>query len=107
MIAYICGIALPFPGFAATLGATGVGQAGADMFYIGWLLSFFTALVVYTGLCKIWPTKNQKLIRERGMAWEECAHDQIEDDTSSSAQEMGYSHDVVSNSSKKDGAIIS
>ncbi|KAH6647216.1 allantoin [Truncatella angustata] len=92
VIAYIAGIAMPFPGFAASLGATGVNQSGEDMFYIGWLLSFCTALVVYIGLCKIWPTQNQKLIRERQMVWEECAQDPIEDDTSSSAQEMGISH---------------
>lgn len=104
LIAYLCGIALPFPGFCASLGAQGVGQAGVDMFYIGWLLSFFTTLVVYVGLCKIWPTSNQRLIRERAMTWEELAQDPIEDDTNSSTQ--GVSHVPIQDSrSRKDMAV--
>ncbi|KAK9413551.1 putative Allantoin permease [Seiridium unicorne] len=101
VIAYLAGIALPFPGFAASLGASGVNQAGNDLFYLGWLLSFSTALVVYIVLCKLWPTKNQKLIRDRNMGWEEYASVQIEDDSSSSAQEMGVSHFVVGDESSK------
>ncbi|KAI1849768.1 hypothetical protein JX266_004717 [Neoarthrinium moseri] len=73
VIAYLAGIALPFPGFAASLGATGVNQAGNDLFYMGWLLSFCTSFAAYTIICKFWPTRNQKLIREQGMAWEDSA----------------------------------
>ena len=73
LIAYIVGIALPFPGFAASLGAKGVGSAGQKMFYLGWLLSFTVSLILYPLICKFWPTNNQKLIRERGLTWEENA----------------------------------
>lgn len=95
VIAYLAGVAPPFPGFAASLGATGVNQAGNDLFYLGWLLSFSTSLVVYIGLCKIWPTKNQKLIQERGLVWEELAQLAIEDDTDSSTQGMDVSQAMV------------
>ncbi|KKY22864.1 putative allantoin transport [Phaeomoniella chlamydospora] len=70
LIAYIVGIALPFPGFCWSLGATGVSPGGQHMFEMGWILSFFTSLAVYTALCKIWPTKTQKLIKEQGLGWE-------------------------------------
>jgi nucleobase:cation symporter-1, NCS1 family len=102
------GIALPFPGFAASLGATGVNQAGYDMFYIGWILSFTISFVAYNVLCKVWPTRNQKLIKERGMAWEECAYNPISDDSSSAGQEeMGVSQVKVADNSdtKKEGGL--
>ncbi|ETS83922.1 hypothetical protein PFICI_05798 [Pestalotiopsis fici W106-1] len=107
VIAYIIGIALPFPGFAASLGATGVNQAGYDLFYIGWILSFTMSFVFYNTICKIWPTKNQRLIRERGMGWEECAYNPISDDSSSAGQEeMGVSQVVADGTdTKKEGAL--
>lgn len=75
LIAYCIGIALPFPGFAASLGASGVNVAGQRLFSLGWLLSFFTSLVAYPLICAVWPTKNQKMIRESGMAWEQAGNE--------------------------------
>ena len=45
-IAYLVGIALPFPGFIGTLGAN-VSLAAAQLGYLGWLLSFSVSFVVY------------------------------------------------------------
>ncbi|KAF5871457.1 putative uracil permease protein [Botrytis fragariae] len=69
IIAYICGVALPFPGFVGTLGAS-VSQSATNLGRLGWLLSFSVSFVVYFALCKIWPTPNQKLIKEMGLGWE-------------------------------------
>jgi nucleobase:cation symporter-1, NCS1 family len=77
LIAYVVGIALPFPGFAASLGAGGVNQSGEELFYIGWLLSFFTSFVVYSGICYFWPTRNQRLIKEYKMGWEESENSEL------------------------------
>lgn len=71
LIAYIVGVAVPMPGFCASLGASGVAEAGQNLFSIGWLLSFFTSLVVYTGICWIWPAENHKIIEQRALRWEE------------------------------------
>jgi NCS1 family nucleobase:cation symporter-1 len=38
---------------------------------LGWLISFACSFIVYLALCTVWPTKNQKLIREAGLQWEE------------------------------------
>ncbi|TGO52362.1 hypothetical protein BOTNAR_0327g00080 [Botryotinia narcissicola] len=69
IIAYICGVALPFPGFVGTLGAS-VSQSATNLGRLGWLLSFTVSFVVYFALCKVWPTQNQKLIKEMGLGWE-------------------------------------
>ncbi|KAF7944085.1 hypothetical protein EAE96_010495 [Botrytis aclada] len=69
IIAYICGVALPFPGFVGTLGAS-VSQSATNLGRLGWLLSFSVSFVVYFALCKVWPTQNQKLIKEMGLGWE-------------------------------------
>ncbi|TGO82803.1 hypothetical protein BPOR_0755g00040 [Botrytis porri] len=69
IIAYICGVALPFPGFVGTLGAS-VSQSATNLGRLGWLLSFSVSFVVYFALCKVWPTPNQKLIKEMGLGWE-------------------------------------
>jgi NCS1 family nucleobase:cation symporter-1 len=74
VIAYLCGIALPFPGFVGTLGPT-VSAGATDLGRLGWLLSFTVSFVVYYVLCLIWPTKNQKLIKEMGLGWEEASGD--------------------------------
>ncbi|KAI9739963.1 MAG: hypothetical protein M1818_005019 [Claussenomyces sp. TS43310] len=74
IIAYLCGIALPFPGFVGTLGAH-VSTAATDLGRLGWLISFSTSFVVYYALCLIWPTKNQKLIREMALGWEAASGD--------------------------------
>lgn len=71
IIAYLFGVALPFPGFVQSLGATGVSVGGQRLFDLGWLLSFFVSFVVYLVICKVWPTKNQVMIREEGIGWEQ------------------------------------
>ena len=40
---------------------------------LGWLLSFFVAGVVYWGVCRVWPTRNQRLVKEMGLGWEEMS----------------------------------
>lgn len=40
---------------------------------LGWLLSYFVAFVVYYVVCKIFPTENQRIIKEMGLGWEEMA----------------------------------
>jgi len=72
LIAYLCGVALPFPGFAGTLGAV-VSASAQRLGDCGWLLSFVTSFVVYYALCTVWPTGNQRKIREMGLQWEEMA----------------------------------
>ncbi|CAH0045324.1 unnamed protein product [Clonostachys solani] len=78
VIAYLIGIALPLPGFLSSLGVSGVGVAGKRLFSLGWLLSFFVSFISYPLICKFWPTENQKLFREEGLAWEESSKTTIE-----------------------------
>lgn len=75
-IAYICGIALPFPGFIGTLGAK-VPESATHLSDLGWILSFSVTFVVYIVLCQFWPTKNQKLIKEMGYGWEYAVGDEF------------------------------
>lgn len=101
LFAYICGIALPFPGkhpflgvrgfhlirnhmsiditnllsgFCGTLGVN-VSTTARHLNELGWLLSFFVALVAYYGICKICPTSNQRLVQELKLSWEQMAHE--------------------------------
>ncbi|KAH8671952.1 uracil permease-like protein [Tricladium varicosporioides] len=76
VVAYLCGIALPFPGFIGTLG-TNVSTAATDLGRLGWLLSFSISFVVYYALCKVWPTNNQKIIMDIGLQWEEQYGDKV------------------------------
>lgn len=76
LIAYVCGIVPPFPGFAGTLGAH-VSTSATDLGRLGWLLSFLISFVVYYLICKVWPTKNQVLIKEMGLGWEEMSGREI------------------------------
>lgn len=69
IIAYLCGVALPFPGFIGTLGVS-VSSSAINLGRLGWLLSFSVSFVVYFALCKVWPTQNQKIIKEMGLGWE-------------------------------------
>lgn len=46
-------------------------MGGQRLFDLGWLLSFFVSFVVYLVICKVWPTKNQVMIREEGIGWEQ------------------------------------
>lgn len=79
LFAYVCGIALPFPGFVGTLVPNPANwpRAATDIGRLGWLLSFFVSFVIYYGLCCIWPTRNQRLIKEMGNSWEEASGDLI------------------------------
>ncbi|KAK3939995.1 allantoin permease [Diplogelasinospora grovesii] len=74
-IAYIAGIALPFAGFVGTLGPD-VSEAAAHMGQLGWILSFVVSFAVYWGLCLVWPTRNQRLSKEKGLGWEQAAADE-------------------------------
>lgn len=73
IIAYIVGIALPFPGFVGSLGPQ-VSVAAQRLGDLGWLLSFCTSFVVYYLICLVWPTQNQKLIKEMQLGWEEVSY---------------------------------
>lgn len=76
VIAYLCGIIPPFPGFVGTLGPH-VSTAATDLGRLGWLLSFVVSFVVYFAICKVWPTPNQKLIKEMGLKWEKMSEEPI------------------------------
>jgi len=76
VIAYVVGIALPFPGFVGSLGAP-VSTAALDMGQLGWMLSFFTSFVLYYLICLVWPTRNQCLVREMNLGWEEMVSEEI------------------------------
>lgn len=75
-IAYVAGIALPFTGFVGTLGAS-VTAPATHLGQLGWMISFITTFTVYCVLCLVWPTRNQKLIKEMGLKWEEAEGDEI------------------------------
>jgi len=57
--AYVCGIAIPFPGFVGAIGAIPSLSAtltpAAQIYSFGYLLSFSTGLVVYTVLSRVFP----------------------------------------------------
>lgn len=76
VIAYLCGIALPFPGFVGSLGAN-VSTAALDLGHLGWILSFCTTFIVYYLICLIWPTQNQKQVKEMGLGWEVMAYAEL------------------------------
>lgn len=76
IIAYLCGIALPFAGFLGTLGVP-VSVAAQDLGHLGWMLSFAIAFVVYYVICLVWPTRNQRLVKEMGLKWEEVSYSEI------------------------------
>jgi NCS1 family nucleobase:cation symporter-1 len=59
-------------GFAGTLGAE-VSTAAQDIGLLGWLLSFTISFILYYGMCKMWPTANQRIVREMGLGWEYMA----------------------------------
>lgn len=63
---------MPFPGFVGTLGAN-VSTTATNIGHLGWLLSFSISFVVYYCLCRVWPTKNQQIIRDMGLRWEQLA----------------------------------
>ncbi|OJJ50427.1 hypothetical protein ASPZODRAFT_59349 [Penicilliopsis zonata CBS 506.65] len=77
LAAYIVGIALPFPGFCGELGAS-VSAGATHLVDMGWILSFVTSFVVYYALCSVWPTQNQRYVREQGYAFEQVGNDLVE-----------------------------
>jgi nucleobase:cation symporter-1, NCS1 family len=91
VIAYLVGIALPFPGFVGTLGPT-VSPAAQNLGHLGWLLSFVASFVVYYLICLVWPTRNQRLIKEMGLGWEEMGNREIiaADGTVITDEQEGY-----------------
>lgn len=44
---------------------------------LGWLLSFVVSFVVYISLCMVWPTHNQKMIKEMGYGFEYAVGDEF------------------------------
>jgi NCS1 family nucleobase:cation symporter-1 len=76
VIAYLCGIALPFPGFVGSLGAS-VSTSATELGHLGWLLSFFTSFFVYYAICLVWPTRNQRQVRQMGLGFEDMADKEI------------------------------
>lgn len=109
VIAYLCGIALPFPGFVGSLGAD-VSTTALNMGHIGWLLSFTTSFVIYWAICSVWPTKNQKIIKEMGLRFEEMAdRDMMALDGTiipESAEGMSEDHEVVWDAAEKKGVAF-
>lgn len=75
-VAYVAGIALPFAGFVGTLGAS-VSPEALRLGDLGWMISFVTSFLVYYGLCLVWPTRNQKTIREQRLSWEQAGNEEI------------------------------
>ncbi|KAB8291528.1 hypothetical protein EYC80_006330 [Monilinia laxa] len=89
IIAYLCGVALPFPGFIGTLGVS-VSESATNLGRLGWLLSFFVSFIVYFALCTIWPTKNQKIIKGMNLGWEsQCGDIDIAEDGTRIAEQEG------------------
>jgi NCS1 family nucleobase:cation symporter-1 len=61
--AYVCGVALPFPGFVGSLGVIALASEegpAMQLYNIGYLLAFAVAFVVYYALCKIFPDASMK-----------------------------------------------
>ena len=54
-----------------------VSTGATDLGCLGWLLSFSVSFVMYYAICKIWPTRNQKLIKEMGLGWESQKGDMV------------------------------
>jgi NCS1 family nucleobase:cation symporter-1 len=94
VIAYLCGIALPFPGFVGTLGAK-VSTGATDLGRLGWLLSFAVSFIVYYVICLFWPTRNQRLIKEMALGWEEASGDRIVAEDGTEIVEEGKAVHVV------------
>jgi nucleobase:cation symporter-1, NCS1 family len=104
-VAYICGIALPFPGFVGTLGAK-VSTSAMDLGRLGWILSFTVSFVVYYVSCIIWPTKNQTLIKEMGLAWESQCGDTVIAEDGTEIVEEGKAVRARSNTSEDNAITI-
>ena len=102
VIAYLVGIALPFPGFVGTLGAN-VSISAQNLGHLGWMISFVASFIVYYLICLVWPTKNQKIIREMGLKWEEISYNELiaADGTVISAEQEGYPDPILHSDDEK------
>lgn len=91
LIAYLIGIALPFPGFVGTLGPN-VSLAAQNLGHLGWMLSFATSFIAYYVLCLVWPTRNQRLIKQMNLGWEEASYQPVvaADGTAIPEEQEGY-----------------
>lgn len=47
--------------------------AATDIGHLGWLLSFTISFFLYYIICYFWPTKNQRIVKEMGLGWEQMA----------------------------------
>ncbi|KAE8352500.1 permease for cytosine/purines, uracil, thiamine, allantoin-domain-containing protein [Aspergillus coremiiformis] len=86
MIAYIVGLALPFPGFCGTLGAR-VSASAAQMMDLAWILSFTVSFVLYMFICSVWPTRHMRMVKERGYTFEQVAPDRVSERSATSLGE--------------------
>lgn len=94
MIAYLIGIALPFPGFCGELGAN-VSTAAMHIVDLGWILSFVTAFIAYYLICQIWPTANMRYVKEHGYGFEQTASEMLIDSSEWGAQNDNVVRDDV------------
>ncbi|KAE9366138.1 hypothetical protein N431DRAFT_419203 [Stipitochalara longipes BDJ] len=101
-VAYVCGIFLPFPGFLGTLGvkslAAPLGPA-MKLYDIGYLTSTFTAMAVYTVLCKISPPRN--VAEARTMPFEAMGEKEVLHGLHGRRSDSEDVEDVVVNEEKK------
>ena len=107
VFAYVVGIAMPFPGFVGTLGPT-VSTTAYKLGQLGWMLSFVSSFVVYYLICLVFPTQNQKLIREMGLGWEEMSYKDIVamDGTVITNEQEGYPDGKMMDPEKVFGAEV-
>ena len=107
MFAYLVGIALPFPGFCGTLGAK-VSVPAQNLGHLGWMISFTSSFIVYYLVTLVWPTQNQKLVREMGLKWEEQSYREIVavDGTVIPAELEGYGDARLSVSDEKSAGHV-
>ena len=40
-------------------------------------MSFSVSFIVYFVICKVWPTRNQRLIKEMCLTWEQKSGDEV------------------------------
>ncbi|KAJ5594948.1 uncharacterized protein N7459_001156 [Penicillium hispanicum] len=90
-IAYLIGIALPFPGFCGELGAS-VSAAAAHIMDLGWLVAFTASFISYYVICTFWPTENMRFVKEKGYSFESLAPEE-------GYYDSGFPHDeeIVTN----------
>jgi len=77
-VAYICGIALSFPGLLGQIGVKNVSaplNAATQIYDIGYLTSFITSMVIYTVLCKVSSPDN--VAEARAMPFEYMASKEV------------------------------